>query len=167
MLLSLYGGIIRASDGGKCGGTRTRSVADELAAQTVVWRCHLILVNMPPTWEWSNELTLKFLKHLSKENVLWDRNDPRHKEKYKVQEAWDRLSTAMGMPVDELKMKKTSLMASWRPLVRKKVASIESATHEDEIFQPSWFAYDVMERFLGKLYGIEQTVKPEYDVSFF
>lgn len=122
---------------------------------------------MSSTCDWSNKLTIEFLKHLSKEKVLWDLTDPKHKEKYRAYEAWDRISTKMGIPVDELKTKKKSLMACWRPLCKKKVASMESATSEDDIFHPSWFAYDVMEGFLGKLYGIEQTIKPEYEVSVF
>ncbi|XP_045775066.1 uncharacterized protein LOC123873979 [Maniola jurtina] len=114
---------------------------------------------MAQDFDWNNELTLKFVKHISSERALWDFNDRKYKMKHKVYEAWARISSKMNIPVDVLKNKKKVLMATWRPLFRKKMASLRSGADEDEVFRPVWFAYDAMESFLGSVYDIDGSIK--------
>ncbi|XP_069361050.1 uncharacterized protein [Maniola hyperantus] len=112
--------------------------------------------------DWNNELTLKFVRHIAAERALWDFNDPKYKLKHKVNEAWSRISSRMNRPVDALKNKKKVLMATWRPLFRKKMASLKAQAAEDEVFQPVWFAYDAMESYLGSVYDIDGSLTTEY-----
>lgn len=72
-----------------------------------------------------------------------------------------RIGEIMGVPIEDLKAKKKSLMASFRPLVNKKKASLLSGSSADEVYQPTWFAYDAMERFLGTIYDVNETINTE------
>lgn len=71
----------------------------------------------------------------------------------------------MNIGVEELKAKKKSLMASFRPLVNKKKASLRSGSSAEDVYQPTWFAYDAMELFLGSIYDVKKTINTEDDVS--
>ncbi|GBP26659.1 hypothetical protein EVAR_23429_1 [Eumeta japonica] len=51
---------------------------------------------------------------------------------------------AMNIGVEELKVKRKSLMASFRPLINKKKASLRSGSSAEEVYHPTWFAYDVL-----------------------
>jgi hypothetical protein len=115
--------------------------------------------------DWSNETTIKFLELNEGERVIWITKDKNHKLKHKVHDAWKRISFDMSIPIDELKAKKKSLMATFRLLIKKKKASIRSGASADDVFQPIWFAYDIMERFLGTNYDVEETINTEDEVS--
>lgn len=71
----------------------------------------------------------------------------------------------MSVPIEELKAKKKSLMASFRPMVNKKKASLRSGSSADEVYQPTWFAYDAMETFLGSIYDVNETINTDTNVS--
>jgi hypothetical protein len=43
-------------------------------------------------------------------------------------------------------------MASFRHRLRRKKASMKSGASSDAVYKPTWYAYEVMERFLGSLY---------------
>lgn len=116
--------------------------------------------------DWSNELTMKFLELYASERVIWDSIDKNHKLKHKVHDAWKRISLNMdNISIEDLKAKKKSLMATFRPLLKKKKASIRSGLGADDVFQPIWFAYDLMESFLGTIYDIRETINTEDEVS--
>lgn len=116
--------------------------------------------------DWSNATTIKFLEFLEAESAIWDAKDKNHKLKHKVHDAWKRISLNMNnIPIEELKAKKKSLMATFRPLLKKKKASIRSGAGTDDVFQPIWFAYDIMERFLGTNFEVVETINTEDGVS--
>ncbi|KAF6215703.1 hypothetical protein GE061_000034 [Apolygus lucorum] len=56
-------------------------------------------------------------------------------------------------------------MATFRPLLKKKKASLRTGTGTEDVFQPIWFAFDVMESFLGKIYDVEETINTEDQAS--
>lgn len=122
---------------------------------------------LPPPSEWSNEKIIKFLELYEVERVIWDPMDKNHKFKHKVHDAWNRISITMDTPIEELKIKKKSLMATFRPLLKKKKSSIRSGSGTDDVFQPIWFAFEIMERFLGSLYDVENTINTVHGVSIF
>ncbi|KAL3283595.1 hypothetical protein HHI36_006733 [Cryptolaemus montrouzieri] len=115
--------------------------------------------------EWDNEECLKFLDLYKSEPVIWNPTNSQHKNKKLVNEAWIRLSCSMNRSVQELKKKKDSLMATFRGHLRKKRASICSGAAGDDIYQPIWFAFDVMEHFLAPGFKIKSTVKTEQNLS--
>ncbi|KAI8432220.1 hypothetical protein MSG28_004670 [Choristoneura fumiferana] len=118
---------------------------------------------MPPVSEWSDEKTLTFINLLSAEPAIWDPRHKQHKLKHKVDSAWARIGERMNIPVEQLKIKKRSLMASFRPLINKKKSSLRSESSADEVYQPTWFAYDAMEQFLGSIYYDAQKTNAEDD----
>lgn len=117
--------------------------------------------------EWSNQKILIFLELLKGERVIWDPNDKHHKFKRRVDEAWRRISGRLdNTSVKELKAKKRSLMATFRPLLKKKIISVMSgAVNDEDVYQPTWFAYNVLESFMGFIYD-EWSIKMENGVSF-
>lgn len=58
-------------------------------------------------------------------------------------------------------------MATFRPLLKKKHNSMRSGAGADDIFNPIWFAFDIMERFLGPTFIVDDTVNTEEQVSRF
>jgi hypothetical protein len=56
-------------------------------------------------------------------------------------------------------------MASFRHHLRRKKASIKSGASSDEVYKPTWYAYEVMEGFLGSLYDCDPTCNTENSVS--
>ncbi|GBP42621.1 hypothetical protein EVAR_87172_1 [Eumeta japonica] len=52
-------------------------------------------------------------------------------------------------------------MATFRTLLTKKKGSLRSGAGTDEVFQPIWFAFEIMERFLGTIYDVEETMNTE------
>ncbi|KAI5730206.1 hypothetical protein M8J76_011220 [Diaphorina citri] len=111
---------------------------------------------------WSNEDTLKFLELYFGERLLWDSANKDHKLRHKVNDAWRRISVNMGnVAIEELKSKKKSLMATFRPLLKKKKASIRSGAGAEDVFNPIWFAFELMESYLGTTYDVEDTINTE------
>jgi hypothetical protein len=64
-----------------------------------------------------------------------------------------------------MKKKKGSLMASFRHHLRRKKASIASGASSDDVYHPTWYAYEVMEGFLGSHYDCDPTYNTENGVS--
>ncbi|KAH9628618.1 hypothetical protein HF086_007823 [Spodoptera exigua] len=65
-------------------------------------------------------------------------------------DAWMRVSTVMEIPIEELKKKKDSLMSSYRSYKGKVKKSIQSGAGADDIYQPTWFAFEAMNAFFGR-----------------
>lgn len=108
--------------------------------------------------EWSNARVLEFLELYQSEELIWNPKHRSHKQKQKVNDAWNRISTTMGISVNNLKTKKNSLMATFRTYRRKKQACIHSGMEADDVYEPIWFAYQMMENFLSPVYDCEDTV---------
>lgn len=53
-------------------------------------------------------------------------------------------------------------MATFQPLLKKNKASIRSGAGAQDIFQPIWFAFDTMERFLSTMFEAEETINTEH-----
>lgn len=87
------------------------------------------------------------------------------KIKKKVADAWARIADSMNMPVDQLKKKKEGLMATFRNQLRKKQESMRSGAGVEDIYEPIWFAYEAMEKFLLPLYKCRSTINTENSVS--
>lgn len=126
---------------------------------------------MPPSTpqpEWSNDKIIKFLELYAIERVIWDPSNKSHKLKHKVHDAWNRISNNLdNTPIEDLKSKNKSLMATFRPLLKKKQNSIRSGAGADDVYLPVWFAFEIMESFLGSIYDVEETINTEDRVSSF
>lgn len=101
------------------------------------------------------------------EPIIWNPKNPYHKDKNKVNDAWDRISKELNIrvPMQELKTKKISLMATFRRHLRKKKASIKSGAGVNDIYKPIWFLYELMESFLGDVNECLPTINTERQVT--
>ncbi|CAF4892110.1 unnamed protein product [Pieris macdunnoughi] len=111
--------------------------------------------------DWSAPTILTFLEAYQNEPCLWNSKDADHKNRQKVNDAWTRLSIIMNKSVKELKNKKEILMVTFRRHLKKKKDSIRSGAGFDDVYTPVWFAYDLMESFLGPLYSCSNNVNSE------
>ncbi|XP_045483177.1 uncharacterized protein LOC123688619 isoform X2 [Harmonia axyridis] len=107
--------------------------------------------------DWSSDFTLQFLKLYRNERCLWDPLDEHYKRREYVTGAWHRLVESTGKPLAELKRKRESLMATFRGHSRRKKASMMEGAEGSAVYQPVWFAFNLMESFLGEVYGIQNT----------
>nr|CAH7740413.1 unnamed protein product [Callosobruchus chinensis] len=113
--------------------------------------------------DWSNDTVIEFLEGYRSEPCIWDPRNPQYKNRNAVNEAWERIrdSLSVSFTVGELKKKKESLMASFRGLLNKKKNSIKAGAAPEEVYTPSWFAYSLMESFLGPIYKYNAVVSEE------
>ncbi|XP_063547989.1 uncharacterized protein LOC134755372 [Cydia strobilella] len=101
---------------------------------------------------WSNDVVLEFLDLYRREQLLWDPKHPHHRNRSEVSDAWLRIQTSLSIncSVSDLKKKKESLMTSFRMHWNKKKKSQDS-------YHTTWFAYPMMESFLGGKYECDST----------
>ena len=70
------------------------------------------------------------------------------------------------IPIVELKKKKESLMASYRPLQKKELESEGTGSSTDDIFKPSWYAFEAIDRFMRAKGEKSPTVNSEVSISY-
>lgn len=116
--------------------------------------------------EWSNEVVMEFLTLYENEPIIWHAKHPEHKNRNKVHDAWKRIQDTMSITftIAELKKKKECLMATFRPLSRKVKATSGTGTGADEVFKPSWFAYEKMANFLQGTFQPRNTQNTEVNI---
>ncbi|KAF5293145.1 hypothetical protein FQA39_LY13755 [Lamprigera yunnana] len=100
--------------------------------------------------EWSQEVVFEFLDAYENEPVIWQPGHPQHKNRNYVNDAWLRIKNKLSIQctIADLKKKKESLIASFRPLCRKVKASSKTGSGSKDVYKPTWFAFEGMERFL-------------------
>lgn len=118
--------------------------------------------------EWSNEQTLLFIEQYEKMPVLWDSKRPEHKNRVKLNDAWVELQKKFdnSIPIVELKKKKESLMASYRSLRKEVLESEGTGSSTDDIFKPSWYAFEAIDRFMRAKGEKSPTVNSEVSISY-
>ncbi|XP_014279545.1 uncharacterized protein [Halyomorpha halys] len=121
--------------------------------------CFYLLKYFLRMCEWSSEDIMYFLECYQAEPCIWNPQDQDHKDKKKVAEAWSRISEILHKSVKDLKIKKEILMVSFRKHLKKKLESIRSGT--DDIYEPIWFAYQLMESFLLPVYTNKSCINIE------
>lgn len=100
--------------------------------------------------EWTNDLIMEFIQLYKKHPVLWNPKDPNHKNRSRLNDAWVNVSRefSMDVSVNELRKKKESLMATYRSLSKKVRESETTGSGSKDVYVPSWFAYDAIDRFI-------------------
>lgn len=111
--------------------------------------------------DWSREDTIRFIELFEKERIIWDPRNISHKNHQKVNDAWSRLSNEMCRPITEIKAKKNSLMATFRKHLRCKKQSMKSGAGVDDIYQPIWPYFEIVEEFLAPVYLCDKTINTE------
>ncbi|CAG5035590.1 unnamed protein product [Parnassius apollo] len=111
---------------------------------------------------WSNEESLSFLKHYQMEPCIWNPKDANHKDKKKQADAWIRLAELTGRPVKEIKNKKGDIDDYFsQALEKKKRESMRPGAGAEEIYNPTWYAYETMESFLLPVYTCNEGINTE------
>lgn len=82
-----------------------------------------------------------------------------------MSDAWNRISNNMGIPVEDLKKKKETLMTAFRTNLKKKKESIRSGAGLDDIYTPSWPFFEIMESFLRDVYECKSIINTDGGVS--
>jgi hypothetical protein len=120
----------------------------------LLWSFYFIAWKIIWQMDWSNEVTLEFLRLYELEPVIWNPKERLHKNRNAVADAWKRIEASLSIKcsVQELKKKKESLMATFRPLLNKVKASMKTGKGADEVYRPSWFAFETMAKFLNGIY---------------
>jgi len=103
---------------------------------------------------WDNEKVLEFLEHYQAEPVLWNPMLKEHKNRNAVADTGQRLQSSFSMAcsVAELRKTRESLMSTYRIYNKKIKHSIRSGASRDNLYQVTWFPYQLMDGFLGEVY---------------
>ncbi|XP_028163793.1 uncharacterized protein LOC114355257 [Ostrinia furnacalis] len=122
--------------------------------------------------EWSNASVIEFLELLQGEPILWKHrtNSTNHKNRNLIKDAWIRIKTDFSMEctIEELRRKKNTLFTQYRDYLKKIRDSTMSGSREDDIYRPTWFAFDLMNSYLGEVYEPQPIVfieDPTLDAS--
>lgn len=100
-------------------------------------------------------MVIEFIELMQGEPCLW-KTRKNNVSRNLVRAAWFRIKNGFSVPVtiEDLKRKKNCLLAQYRDYKRKIKKSINSGS--EEIYRPSWFAFDSMNSFLGAVYDQDQ-----------
>lgn len=71
-------------------------------------------------YDWTNELSIKFMEIYQSQPILWDPKYRGHQDKAKTNDAWNKISKELNIPIEELKNKEKSIMATFRGHLKKK-----------------------------------------------
>lgn len=136
---------------------------DSVLSAAVVFFFYFVACKIIWQMDWSNEMTLEFLRLYESEPVIWNPKEPLHKNRNAVADAWKRIEVSLSIKcsVQELKKKKESLMATFRPLLNKVKASMKTGKGADEVYKPSWFAFESMAKFLYGIYQPRSTINTQ------
>lgn len=106
--------------------------------------------------EWTNDMVLEFIHNYESEPVLWDPKHPQHKRKRFIFEGWQRIQRSLtwDCQIEDLKKKKDSLMAYYRSHCNK-IKKMKTEPGTENVYATSWFAFDSMHSFLGRVYDLE------------
>ncbi|KAH9629152.1 hypothetical protein HF086_011775 [Spodoptera exigua] len=92
---------------------------------------------------WDNNTVLKFLELYQVNSCIWDPQNESHKNRQRVNDAWNNIKENLGVPctVPDLKKQKESLMSAYRSYKTKIKKSERSGSGANDIYQPTWFAF--------------------------
>lgn len=100
--------------------------------------------------EWTNDLIMEFIHLYEKQPVLWNPKHTNHKNRNSLNDAWLTIAREFSVDttVDVLRKKKESLMATYRTLLKKVRYSETTGSGAEDVYTPSWFAYNAIDRFI-------------------
>ncbi|RVE54385.1 hypothetical protein evm_000870 [Chilo suppressalis] len=105
---------------------------------------------------WENATILRFLELYKNNACIWDPKNKNHNRR-SINKAWKNIRDELGLPytVKDIKKKKDSLMAAYRGY---KFKIKKSEILGDVVYQPIWFAFPLMDSFLGSVYSYNGTI---------
>lgn len=117
--------------------------------------------------DWSNDVVLQFIEILGGEPCIWNSKSKLHKNKNIVNDAWTRIESKMTVPctIEDLKKKRNTLLTQYRECLKKIKDSTITGSGAEEIYRPSWFAFDAIHSYMGPMYDYYPTIATETPVS--
>lgn len=117
--------------------------------------------------EWTNDVVFEFLDLYGNETVIWCAKHREHKNRNAINDAWKRIKDKISIQcsIQEVKKKNESLMSTFRPLLKKVKATSGTGTGSEEVFKPTWFAYERMARFLHGIFQPRNTQNTDLTAS--
>ncbi|XP_058120450.1 uncharacterized protein LOC131262462 isoform X2 [Anopheles coustani] len=113
----------------------------------------------------SEEATLWLIKSVHDNECLWNRRHTDYKNKDLRAEAWETISSQIGLPTESVKDKWISIQSTYRKYRSNYNRSIVTGEDSDEVNQPTWFAYKSMS-FLGTTTeSYENTASSKDDIT--
>lgn len=118
--------------------------------------------------EWSNDLIMEFLDLYHRQPSIWNPRHPQHKNRNHVQDSWKNISNNLSVKLStsDLKKKKDSLMATFRKLSLRVMASKKTGSGTDDVFKPDWFAYKKMATFLHGVFQPRKTKSSQVNAIY-
>lgn len=113
--------------------------------------------------EWSNESVFEFIELMQGEPDIWDPKRKGHKNRNNISDAWNRIRQNFSMPctIEELKRKRNTLLTQYRDCLKKIKDSTKTGSSAEDIYKPSWFAFDALHAFMGDVYEYRVTISTE------
>lgn len=103
--------------------------------------------------EWSEDKVLCFIEAVREKGMIWDPNNILKKKKYKRADAFRELMLVFPpATAEELSSKWKNLCQAYRNIRQKVVNSIKSGAGREDVYTPSWFAYNTMDAFINDTY---------------
>ncbi|XP_076246304.1 uncharacterized protein LOC143186509 [Calliopsis andreniformis] len=113
--------------------------------------------------EWTEEQVLEMVSLYEDHRELWDPQHPHYKLVTKKSDAWSEISQNMDIPVDDIKKKMQSLLASYRR-ERQKCDRRVSEMGIDDIYKGTWFLFKHFS-FLNNKYKLRERNSADEDIT--
>lgn len=110
---------------------------------------------------------LEFIELLQGEPCIWNPKNKNHKNRNLVNDAWVRVKNSFSVPcsIEELKKKRNTLLTQYRDCLKKIKDSTKTGAGSEEVYKPSWFAFDAIHSYMGAVYDYRPTLCTEIKVS--
>nr|XP_037871297.1 uncharacterized protein LOC105841283 [Bombyx mori] len=113
--------------------------------------------------DWNNTKVMEFIEFLQNESTIRDPQKKSHKNRMAANDAWERIKNCFSSEcsIDELKKKRNSLIAAYREHLKKLKDPFTTGSSTDDVYQPTWFAFEAMHSFLRPVYEYNNTRNTE------
>jgi len=102
--------------------------------------------------EWSNNRVLALIENIKEYPCLWNAKDEEYKNKNKKLDCLKCLSVKYQCSPDDVKKKWANLLQVYRACRRKIKCSTKSGIEQNDVYKPTWFAFNCMNSFMVDVY---------------
>lgn len=102
--------------------------------------------------DWTEETSLIFVERLKHHPCLWNPFHEDKKKRIKVIDAYKTLAEELNSNIATVRKRKENIFQTYRNYKRKVARSRLAATCEEEVYQPSWTLYPLLDAFLHPVY---------------
>jgi len=118
-------------------------------------------------FEWTEEIILDLIVEVKEYRCLWDPRSKEKKIKNKKIDAFQDIATKLGTTADNVSKKLSNLLQSYRGCRRKVKSSMVTGSGRNDVYKPSWFAFDSLNQFMQDVYCPYKTVDTIVSIFYF